>query len=57
MGDDPASPTFTVAMDDPQLIRPDLSVEVVDEVRRAYVTRLTRQRLHQLMFRPRVLRA
>jgi putative restriction endonuclease len=57
MGDDPASLTFTVAMDDPQLIRPDLSVGVVDEVRRAYVTRLARQRLHQLMFRQRVLRA
>jgi hypothetical protein len=27
MGDDPASFTFTVAMDDPQLIRADLSVE------------------------------
>jgi putative restriction endonuclease len=57
MADDPASLTFTVAMDDPQLIRPDLSVEVVDEVRRAYVTRLTRRRLHQLVFRQRVLRA
>jgi putative restriction endonuclease len=57
MGDDPASLTFTVAMDDPQLIRTDLSVGVVDEARRAYVTRLARQRLHQLVFRQRVLRA
>jgi putative restriction endonuclease len=57
MGDVPASLTFTVAMDDPQLIRPDLNIEVVDEVRRAYVTRLIQHRLHQLMFRQQVLRA
>ena len=30
MGDDPATLTFTVAMDDPQLVRPDLTVDVVD---------------------------
>ena len=34
VGDDPASLTFTVAMEDPHLLRPDLSVEVVDEARR-----------------------
>ena len=55
VGDDPASLTFTVAMEDPQLLRPDLSVEVVDEARRSYVTRLVRRRLHQLAFRHRVL--
>lgn len=57
MGDDPAGLSFTVAMDDPQLVRPDLEIDVVDTARRAYVTRLARQRLHQLKFRQRVLRA
>ncbi len=55
--DDPSSLTFTIAMDDPQVLRPDLTVEVVDDARRAYVTRLARQRLHQLAFRQRVLLA
>lgn len=55
--DDPGSLTFTVAMDDPQLLRPDLPEPVVDDARRAYVTRLVRQRVHQLAFRTRVLRA
>jgi putative restriction endonuclease len=55
--DDPSSLTFTVAMDDPQMLRPNLSDTVVDEARRAYVTRLVRQRVHQLGFRTRVLRA
>ena len=55
--DDPESLTFTVAMDDPQMLRPDLTDAVVDDARRAYVTRLVRQRVHQLAFRTRVLRA
>ena len=55
--DDPAALTFTVAMDDPQLLRPELPDPVADEARRAYVTRLVRQRVHQLAFRTRVLRA
>ncbi|HEX7277808.1 MAG TPA: HNH endonuclease [Acidimicrobiales bacterium] len=57
VGDDPAALSFTVAMDDPQVLRPDLTVDVVDEVRRSYVTRLARHRLHQLAFRQRVLLA
>ena len=57
MADNPNTLSFTVAIDDPQLIRPDLSVDVVDEARRAYVTRLTRHRLHQHLFSQRVLRA
>ena len=57
VGDDPGSLSFTVAMDDPQMLRPDLSVDVIDDVRRSYVTRLVRQRLHQLAFRQRVLSA
>ena len=57
VGDDPGALTFTVAMEDPQVLRPDLTVDVVDQARRAYVTRLARQRLHQLAFRHRVLAA
>lgn len=56
-GADPASLTFAVALDDPQVLRPDLSPDLVDEARRAYVTRLVRQRLHQASFRARVVRA
>ena len=40
VGDDPARRTFTVACEDVQLLRPDLSSSVVDDVRRRYVTRL-----------------
>ena len=57
VGDDPTALSFTVAMDDPQVLRPDLTVDVVDQVRRSYVTRLARHRLHQLAFRQRVLSA
>ncbi len=56
VGDDPGSLTFTVAVDDPGSLDGDLS-DPTDHARRAYVTRLARQRLHQLAFRHRVLRA
>lgn len=55
VGDDPGGLTFTVAMDDPQVLQPDLSVEVIDDARRVYMTRLARHRVHQLAFRQRVL--
>jgi putative restriction endonuclease len=57
IGDDPTQLTFTVAVDDPAVLRPDLPPEVVDDVRRSYATRLARQRLHQSAFRHRVLAA
>lgn len=57
VGDDPSSLTFTVAVDDPAALRPDLTPGVVDEARRRYVTRLVLHRLHQLDFRQRVLYA
>ncbi len=57
IADDPATSTFTVACEDIQLLKPDLGITVVDEVRRRYVTRLTVQRLHQAAFRQRVLKA
>ncbi|HEU4401763.1 MAG TPA: hypothetical protein VFT43_06620 [Candidatus Polarisedimenticolia bacterium] len=59
VGDDPKALGFTVAMDDHKLAsvaEPSIG-EPDDEGRRAYVTRLTRQRMHQQMFRQRVLRA
>lgn len=55
--DDPGSLSFVVAIDEPGVLRPDLSPAVIDEAQRRYVTRLTRQRIHQLAFRQRVLRA
>ncbi len=55
--DDPGALTFTVAVDDPDVLRPDLTPEVVDDARRVYVTRLAVQRLHQAAFRHRVLTA
>jgi putative restriction endonuclease len=55
--DDPATLTFSVAHDDPQLLAPDLSPTVVDDARRAYVTQLAMRRLHQAAFRQKVLTA
>jgi putative restriction endonuclease len=55
--DDPLTLTFTVAVDDPQVLDPDLPATIVDDVRRAYTTRLAVQRLHQAAFRHRVLTA
>ena len=55
--DDPAGLTFTVAFEDPQVLRPDLSPMVVDEARRSYTSRLARIRLHQAVFRQRVITA
>jgi putative restriction endonuclease len=57
VGDDPGALTFTVAMDEPQALREDLTADAVEGVRRLYVTRLARHRLHQVAFRQRVLRA
>lgn len=57
VADDPATRTFSVACEDVQLLRGDLTETVVDDVRRRYVTRLAVQRLHQTAFRQRVLRA
>lgn len=56
-GDDPARLTFTVQVDDPLTSDADPALGLPDEARRAYVTRLAKQRLHQVAFRRRVLRA
>lgn len=57
IGDDPRGLSFTVAIDDPHVLRADLTLTVADEARRSYVTRLAKHRLHQFMFRQRVLKA
>lgn len=61
VADDPARLTFTVAVDD-KLLYPDeriadISVELETSIRRRYVTTETRVRLHQRVFRERVIRA
>jgi putative restriction endonuclease len=55
--DDPARKTFRVAIDEPQVLRPDLTAAVVDELHRQYTTQLARRRVHQALFRERVLSA
>jgi putative restriction endonuclease len=66
VGDDPSRYTFTVAVDEARFANPgvekdwdDLRVAEngKDEARRAYITTVVRQRLHQRSFRERVLRA
>jgi putative restriction endonuclease len=55
--DDPGALTFTVVVDDPLAVDVEETGDPNNQTRRAYVTRLARQRLHQLAFRQRVLRA
>src|SRR5438309_5170577 len=57
VGDDPGALAFTVAVDDPQVLDGDASVSEEVDARRRYVTRLARERLHQVAFRQRVIRA
>ncbi|MBS0400730.1 MAG: HNH endonuclease [Proteobacteria bacterium] len=63
VGDDERLLTFTVAVDDAleiqnlDTVRPDASVRTDSSIRRGYVTRLARQRIHQQAFRERVLSA
>lgn len=58
IGDDPAALTFKVAVDDAAvgLIGDQPPSDMVD-ARRAYITTMVRQRLHQRSFRERVIRA
>jgi putative restriction endonuclease len=48
--------TFTVAVDDPLEIYQERD-DADDDIRRGYITRVVRQRIHQRMFRDRVVRA
>ena len=59
VGDDPRGLSFTIAMDDRRMAAAgDYAVsEPEDAIRRTYVTRITKQRMHQQEFRQRVLRA
>lgn len=61
VGADPASLTFTVAVDEPAFLdlyaRKDVAIGECDIERRRYITATVRQRLHQATFRERVLAA
>jgi len=63
VGADDRTLTFTVAVDDALALRQletlpaESSVQVDSEIRRGYITRLARQRIHQQAFRERVLHA
>ena len=57
VGDDPSSLSFTVALEDRDIGVGDVQPGTETELRRRYVTRDTRRRLHQHAFRQRVLRA
>lgn len=58
VGDDPEQLTFTVAVDEPHaLVATQPSETIRDDIRRRYATRLHLQRLHQVGFRQRVIRA
>ena len=59
VGDDPRALAFKVAVDDARLLHLGSRIEEVveTEARRKYITRSTRQRLHQQSFRQRVLAA
>ena len=58
-GDDPEGLSFTVEADDAKFVSTGFSLVAEPEagVRRAYVTAVVRQRVHQRSFRERVLRA
>lgn len=58
VGDDPRGLSFTIAMDDRRIVTVgDYAVSEPEEaIRRSYVTRVGKQRLHQQEFRQRVLR-
>lgn len=57
VGDDPATLTFTVAVDEAHKLVAPTEPGPVTEARREYVTRLTKHRLHQAGFRERVIHA
>jgi len=56
VGDDPDGLTFTVAADD-SLVPHTLEGVAEENIRRGYITRATRQRIHQRTFRDPVLKA
>jgi len=57
VGDDPAALAFTVAVAEPEALAPDLRPAIAEDARRAYYRSITKRRLHQAVFRERVLHA
>lgn len=57
VGDDPQSLTFTVAVDEAHTLSAPPLQGTETDVRREYITRLTKHRLHQVGFRERVIHA
>jgi len=57
VNDDPASLTFTVAVDEPHALQGEANPGLAEDVRRRYSTRIQLIRLHQASFRQRVIRA
>jgi putative restriction endonuclease len=57
VGEDRVEHAFTVQPDEPASLRPDIVMDAADDIRRAYVLRVVRQRIHQHSFRERVLLA
>lgn len=55
--DDPAELAFTVAVAEPEALSPDLSPGIAEDARCAYYRGVTKLRLHQAVFRERVLHA
>lgn len=57
VGDDPAALAFTVALAEPEVLASDLSPIIAEDARRSYYRSVTKRRLHQAVFRERVLHA
>ena len=57
VSDDPASLTFTIAVDEPHVLQREASPGQAEDARRRYATRVQLIRLHQASFRQRVIRA
>ncbi|MEQ8717764.1 MAG: HNH endonuclease [Acidimicrobiales bacterium] len=57
VADSPGALTFTIAVEDPIALRPDLTIEQIDPAQRRYTTQLVKRRVHQAAFRERVLAA
>lgn len=55
--DSPATLTFTVAVDEPHVLTQQRSDPLPEDARRRYATRVQLQRLHQVSFRHKVIRA
>jgi putative restriction endonuclease len=57
VGDNPSALCFSVAVDEPDSIREENIPDSQEEIRRGYITTMTRQRIHQRSFREKVISA